>query len=184
MPWLERCEVTVVNGDLFDQQVDALVIPVESSLTFTHVLGRELLTRFGQSLHVAASAAAKGRFGDHVPLGDGFSIPIEGPKFARRIVFVAWWNRDNRYTQNLIERCVSTALRKAFETQSTSLALPLFGVNSSELNLRDLYAAIPKVLEEFDSLRTSYTFPVEDLRFVCRKLQVVEELRQALHLSR
>lgn len=182
MSWLERCEVSVVNGDLFDQQVDALVIPVESTLTFNHLLGRELLIRCGQSLHIAASQAARSVFGDRVPLGDGFAVPIDGLEGVRCMIFVAWWDRDNPYTQNLIERCVSTALRKAFQSQSTSVALPLFGVNSSELNLRDLYAAIPKVLREFDSLRTSDTFPVEDLRFVCRKPHVVEEMRRALHL--
>lgn len=158
MNWLERCDITVVNGDLFNQQVEALVIPVESSLTFTHVLGRELLSRYGQTLRVAASQVARNAFGDHIPLGDGFATPIEGVKGTRWVILVAWWDKDNRYTQGLIEQCVSTALRKAFETQSTSIALPLFGVNSPDLNLEHLYAAVPNVPREFDSLRTSITF--------------------------
>ena len=182
MSWLERCDISVVHGDLFDQKVDALVVPVECSLTFAHVLGRQLLDRHGHEFRAAASEAGKRLFGDRVPLGGGFSIPVDGSETSRWVVLVAWWDSENSYTQNLIERCISTAFRRAFETQSKSVALPLFGVNSSELKLHDLYAAIPKALREFDSLRQSDTFSVEDLRFVCRQPLVVDELRQVLQL--
>lgn len=180
MSWLERCDISAINGDLFDQEVDALVIPIECSLNFTHVLGRELLSRYGQYLHTAASEASRKTLGDRVPLGNGFTVRIHGSDQVRWAILVAWWDRDNRYTQNLIERCISTALRKAFETRSTSVAMPLFGVNSSELDLNDLFTAVPRVLRDFDALRTSDTFSVEDLRFVCQKPLVVDELRQVL----
>lgn len=182
MSWLENCEVSIINGDLFDQKVDALVIPVECSLTFTHVLGREFLNRYGESLKVSVSRTCRKLFNEGVPLGSSLSIPIEGAETTRWAVLVAWWDQSSRYTQSLIGQCVSTALRKAFETQSRSAAVPLFGVNSLELDLSDLYAAIPKVLREFDRLRTSNTFSVKDLRFVCRKPHVVEEMRQVLQL--
>lgn len=180
MSWLERCDISVLHGDLFDQQVDALVIPVECSLTFTHVLGRKLLDQYGHEFRVAASEAGRSQFGDRVPLGSGFSVPLDGSETTKWAILVAWWDSDNSYTQNLIERCISTAFRRAFETQSPSVAMPLFGVNSSELRLHDLYAAVPKALREFDSLRQSDTFPVEDLRFVCQKPDVVDALRRAL----
>ena len=176
MGWLERCEVRVVEGDLFYQSVEALVVPVECSLTFTHVLGCEVLRRYGQGIHGRAAAEAARLFDGHMRLGGGFSLSIDHPGLLKHIILVAWWGRDNAYSQNLIESCMGAALRRAFEIGSPSLAMPLFGVNSAELNLHDLYAAVPKVLREFDDLRGSDEFSVEDLRFVCRKPLVVEEM--------
>lgn len=179
MSWLERCDIRVLHGDLFDQQVDALVIPVECSLTFNHVLGRKLLDQYGHEFRVAASEAGRSQFGDRVPLGSGFIVPLDGSATTQWAILVAWWDSENSYTQNLIERCISTAFRRAFEIQSPCVAMPLFGVNSSELRLHDLYAAVPKALREFDSLRQSDTFPVEDLRFVCQKPDVVDAAPRA-----
>ncbi len=180
MSWLERCDVRVVNGDLFEQDVQSVVVPIECACTFAHSLGQELLRRYGDGLRLAALGATASLPEGRLTLGNGFSLPLDGPGRLRHLVLVAWWDRDNEYRQPLIEACVATALRKTFETGSTSVAMPLFGVNSRELRLQDLYEAVPKVLREFDRLRGNERFPVDDLRLVCRKQQVVEEMSRLL----
>lgn len=180
MSWLERCDVRVVNGDLFEQDVHSVVVPIECSLTFAHSLGQELLHCYGNEVRLAAIQAKAGLPDGRLQLGSGFSLPLEGPGRLRHLLLVAWWDRNNEYRQSLIEACVASALRKTFETGSTSLAMPLFGVNSRELRLQDLYEAVPKVLREFDQLRGSERFPVDDLRLVCRKQHVVDEMSRRL----
>ena len=75
---------------------------------------------------------------------------------------------------------LSTSLREAFRLKAQSLALPLFGTGSNELDRDDLYAAILTVIGQFTALKNSHSFPVRDLRFVSDKAEYIAQLADRL----
>ena len=54
---MARCDVRVVNGDVFELDVPSVVVPIECSLTFAHSLGQELLRPYGNEVRLAALEA-------------------------------------------------------------------------------------------------------------------------------
>ena len=124
MPWLDQCEVSTIEGDLFAQPVDAIVVPVECSLSLTHTLGSELARRLGSSFRDQVRKLRDDDLGGRLGLGQSTSVPVSALGHPVHAVFVAWWAEANDYTLTHIEKCLTTSLREAFRLRVSSIAFP------------------------------------------------------------
>jgi len=183
MAWLDLCEVSALEGDLFAQPVDAIVVPVECSLSLTHTLGSEGARRFGGNFRDQVHRLRDDGLGGHLALGNSTSIPLSALGHPAHAVLVAWWAEANDYNLTHIEKCLTTSLREAFRLRVSSMAFPLFGTSSNELRREDLYTAITSVLNAFNTLKNSDSFSVRDLRFVCRKGEYIRQLSHRLAMD-
>lgn len=180
MAWLDRCEVTTVEGDLFAQSVDAVVVPVECTLSLKHTLGAELARRQGENFYDQVRRLRCNVPGGRLGLGQSTSVPVTALGCTSHAILVAWWAEANHYNSTHIEKCLTTSLREALRLCVSSVAYPLFGTGSNELRREDLYGAISKVLNAFNDLRGSDLFSVEDVRFVCHKGEYTQQLARRL----
>lgn len=167
MAWLDHCTVSAVEGDLFDQQVDAIVVPVECSLSLKHTLGSEAVRRYGSNFCDQVHRWREENRDGRLCLGQSTSFPLATLNHSACAILVAWWAAANDYGRTHIEKFLTTVLREALNLRVASIAYPLFGTGSSELRPDDLYGAIPAVLNAFNSLKNSESFSIRDLRFVC-----------------
>ena len=86
--------------------------------------------------------------------------------------------RENDYTSNLVYGVISNSLREAFKCDLSSLALPILKLNKDTIKDQTLYAqTVVKVLKEFNELKNSDSFPVEELLFISDKPAKVEFLQ-------
>ncbi|MBO87535.1 MAG: hypothetical protein CL927_19470 [Deltaproteobacteria bacterium] len=163
--WLDFLELHYRKQDLFTIEADALAIPVNVVLNLNYTLGKKLAQLGGRVLVERVQAAKQAIPGARMTLGTATSIPIADlPLQAKRAVLVAWWNETTDYDQNHLFKCYAAALRAAFAHGATSLVLPILGGRGG-VKSTDRARVICDLLQQFNQLKPSGTFPVEHLIF-------------------
>jgi O-acetyl-ADP-ribose deacetylase (regulator of RNase III) len=137
--------IELVRGDIFEQQVDALVIPSSEYLDLTGRVGGSLEQRvgasdFGQQLLTELRA--------NVPLApDRALVTAAGPLPTRHLIFVSVRSETRwpAFTPASVARGVAAALVAAEDLDDVySLALPAVGVGAAGL---DPYRVAPAVVD-------------------------------------
>src|SRR3989442_1620507 len=144
MAWLESLHVEVAQADLFSMSVEAVVVNTETDLSLSHSLGRTLLERSGDRLRTDIDRIRSGLAAGKLALGQAVTAPAYGLGTIRYAIVVACWDRDNPYSRRLVERAYTSALRQAFEHRVRSVALPLMGTGSFQMDSLDLHEGIVK----------------------------------------
>ena len=175
MSWLEELDWECVKTDLFDEDADAIVVPVNIHLDLHYGLGTELLRREGEPLLEAVAKVREGT--PELALGHAVHVPLRQLR-AKHAILVAWWGRDNDYTANHLYRCYAQSLRQAFAVQAESLSMPMLGGRGGVSDTARAKAVV-ELLRSFDRLKGSDAFPTRTLRFVDvteARLSVLDDL--------
>lgn len=172
--WLDELDWDCVTGDLFEQEVDAIAIPVNTVLNLNFQLGRQLVARcagpgLGRELERARAALPEGR----LRVGQAVSIEVSELPHARRVVLAAWWNENNAFDRRLIYGVTSSSIREANAQGCRSLALPMFGARA-KVDHAFRAQVFCRVLRDLHQVRDSIAFPVRQLLFCDKAAERVE----------
>ena len=183
--WLEHLEYTCIQADLLSLEVDAVVIPVNVTLNLNYTLGQLLAQRGGPKVADRLLALARTLPNGRLTLGTATSIPTQDLQYLpKRVIVVAWWNKNTAYHDQHIYKCYASALREAFKHGASSLALPILG-GGGGVEPQRRARVICTLLRQFDQLKRSGSFPVRRLCFADlarRPLDAIEsELDQNLY---
>ena len=172
--WLDELDWECLEGDLFDQKVDAIAIPVNTVLNLNYKLGRQLVARCGGPELGYQLEQARRRLPDsRLTVGQATSIEVSELPHARRVVLAAWWNENNVFDKRLLYGVATSSIREANAQGCRSLALPMFGARGGvgdELRAR----VFCRVLRDLHQVRDSIDFPVRQILFCDQAAERVE----------
>ncbi|WP_319587894.1 macro domain-containing protein [uncultured Desulfobulbus sp.] len=182
MPWFDKLNIDCIHGDILAMQTEAIACNVNLHLDMNYSLGKQLAAKYGAELKTAANYARQLLPNGSLELGQAIFTPLTTFPPLKGVIFFGWWTADNEFTRALIYRSLANVLRKCFENNCFSLALPLFGSGSGSMPFQNFQDTVAQVLEELNSLNRSDSFPLEELYFVSTNHDRVEQLRQRLDL--
>jgi O-acetyl-ADP-ribose deacetylase (regulator of RNase III) len=180
--WLDELDWDCVVGDLFDLEVEAIAIPVNTVLNLNYRLGRQLVARcsgpaLGEQLLLARRSLISGR----LKVGQAVSIEVSELPHARRVILAAWWNENNVFDKRLLYGVATRSIREANAQSCRSLALPMFGARGGVDD--DVRARVfCRALQDLHGVRDSIDFPVRRLLFYDKAAERVEIIDQ--HFTR
>ena len=161
MSWFNKLTLEIKIADLFEQPSDGIVCPVTTRLGAYGALSRQLFATAGEALTADISKVAaqldnnRLNLGAAVLLEAGLKYHLPGIGY---VILAALWDHENQYSANLIYQFFINGLRKAFENNLKSIALPILHV---PLNM--LAETMIRVIKDLDGLKISDQFSVEKI---------------------
>ena len=113
--------------------------------------------------------------GQAVILDSEFLIPF------RKIILFAWWGYDNEFTDMLIYTSFINSIRRALDTNLTSLAFPVFGAGSRYVRLDNFCFQFLQVLRDLNHLRDSASFSLIEIKFVSDNSYDIDFIREYIN---
>ncbi len=174
--WLDELDWDCVVGDLFDLEVEAIAIPVNTVLNLNYRLGRQLVARCsGPALGEQLELARLSLIGGRLNVGRAVSIEVSELLHARRVVLAAWWDENNVFDKRLLYGVATSSIREANAQGCRSLALPMFGARGGVED--DVRARVfCRALQDLHEVRDSRDFPVRQLLFCDQAAERVEHI--------
>jgi O-acetyl-ADP-ribose deacetylase (regulator of RNase III) len=123
--------VSVVNGDLLSQQVDAIVYSANERLIMTkpNSLDKQVLQRAGQGIQIAAQKHAPARVGS-VVVTDGGTLPARYVFHAVALHLDHQTGQEQPVQERDLRKSLWACFRRAHEMRLRTLALPAIGTSS------------------------------------------------------
>lgn len=150
--------ITLVEGDLTDQAVDAIVNAANSDLVLGSGVAGAIARRGGPS--IAAECAA------HGPIGVGESAITGGGLLPSRfVIHAAGMAPGGRATSESVERALRSALECAVTAGARTLAIPAIGAGVGGLALQTCAEISITCARRFAEERGDQG-PLEEVRFV------------------
>ncbi len=150
--------ITVVEGDLTEQQVDAIVNAANNDLLLGSGVAGAIATRGGPS--IAAECAERGR----IEIGEA-AITGAGLLPARFVIHAAGMALGGRATPESVERALWAALECAVQAQVRTLAVPAIGAGVGGLALQSCAEISLACARRFAEEKGGAT-PLAEIRFV------------------
>jgi O-acetyl-ADP-ribose deacetylase (regulator of RNase III) len=183
MSWLGELTVETRCGDLFETEAEGIVVNTNVGARLkAYALGEQLFDRCAPALLEEIDRAMLRQPGQELRVGHAITVGAHGLEGIEKVVLVAWWGRHNRFTRNHCYKAVIAALRQAFEHELASLAVPLMGTGSRQMQLSDLEGAITDVLHDLGDLRDADAFSLRRLELVSVRQHDIDSLET--HLRR
>jgi len=157
------------NGDICDLEVDAIVNPANLSLWMSTGVSGEIKRAGGDAIEFAAVRQVP------VPLGGAIATPA-GRLAARAVIHAVSLDRDRRTSAKVIDTAVRSAMRRARELRTVSIAFPAMGTGVGGFPLDE--AARVTVRAVRDELPLSPT--IEHVIFAMRGAATYQAFEAAL----
>ena len=186
MTWLEQCSIDVVVGDVLDLEADALVLATKDGPRPYGRLTRSIVERCGDGLLQALAAEQERRRVDRQPFGRSDSLLIDaagcGIPGYRHVLAVCLWEDEGNYTPAGLAGGWSVALRALIQMGggARSAVFPVIAAGGWRERMDAYGRIVADVFEQFDRLRGSGGFSVEEVTLVATRQAEVDSLERAL----
>lgn len=180
MEWLDRLSVEVCLGDLVLHSADALVCNVNTNLALNYSIGRQIRAVGGERLVLDIEAATRQLPGERLTLGEAITVKTSALPAASHLILVAWWDRDNDYTPQLLYKVVIGGIRQALHHRMRSLAMPIIGIGSGRVTAEQFGDCLIQVVRDLDGLSNAGEHSLEEIAVVSDREREIEVLDQYL----
>lgn len=183
--WLNRLEIQLVCGDLFEQAPDAVMCPTRDDLAPYGAISAKATRIGGRALEDLLNKKYQTFEITPMVLGSSAAVDVSSIEafHFRWLVTVALWQHESQYTANLFNASYTSAIRMAAERQCHSLALPIMAYDG---NLPMACEGWSKALAELGALPVTRRWPLETL-LVCstseKNLEAFEQATYRLYRS-
>ena len=184
MPWFDKLTIECIHGDILAIATDSVACNVNVNLDLNYSLGKQMVLKYGSGLLDAVNHARQLLPNGSLELGQAVFMPLTVFPPLKGVIFFGWWAADNEFTRALIYRSLTSILRKSFENNCFSLAVPFFGSGSGSMSFQLFLCTVAEVLEQLNNLKCSDSFSLEEIFFVSTNSDRVEQLRKKLDLLR
>jgi O-acetyl-ADP-ribose deacetylase (regulator of RNase III) len=157
-------EFTVVQGDIAQQEADALVNAANTGLEMGSGVAGALRERGGEELNEAAVGQGPIELGE-VAVTDGYGLD------AQFVIHAAAMPAGGKATADSIRVATRNALLAADKHACSSIVLPALGCGVAGFDLEDGARLIAEEIREFDPEH------VEDVRFIAYSDEEYEIIR-------
>ena len=176
MPWFDDLTVDCFHGNILEADTEAIACNVNVMVNLNYSLGKQLLQHYGPRLLGRVDESRKQLNGGQLELGQAIWVDVSNCNSVRGIIFFGWWAEDNDFTSQLIYKCFTTTLRTAFANDCRSIAFPLFGSGSGNMNFQVFQKTIWQALFELNKLKDSGSFSVQELLFFSTDQRLLSQL--------
>lgn len=162
-------DFSVLQGDIADQQADALVNAAGTSLTMGSGVAGALLEKAGSRLERDARAQGPIQLGE-VVVTDAYGLDAE------YVIHVAAMSHSGPHriaTAESIHEATRNALETADELSCRSLVLPLLGCGSGGFHTHE---AVPVICEEIQTYESETIANVRVIGYTDRAYELLEEV--------
>ena len=168
-------QVTVVAGDVLDEQVDVLICTANVQLNLSGGVNGALLLRGGAEIQRELHDFLQSGGRSHVPPGTVVrSSP--GPLAVRHILHVVAVDAFYGSSVEQVQAAIENSLQAAAELEARTVAMPSLGTGYGPLSYADFAQALRAACRR--------TFePIEELRVVLRRAESAAEVRRVLDES-
>jgi O-acetyl-ADP-ribose deacetylase (regulator of RNase III) len=157
-------EFTVVQGDIAQQEADALVNAANTGLEMGSGVAGALRERGGEELNEAAVGQGPIELGE-VAVTDAYGLD------AQFVIHAAAMPAGGKATADSIRAATRNALHAADKHACSSIVLPALGCGVAGFDLEDGARLIAEEIREFDPEH------VEDVRFIAYSDEEYETIR-------
>lgn len=180
MTWLDVTDIQFAVGDILKCNVDSIVCPVSVTMEEYGKISRQLLNIANPSLNADINQIKKGLPSHKLTLGQAVSLDCSPAYHIRRfktLIFVALWDHQSEYTQNLFYKAYGNCIRTALKNDLQSIALPVMAYDGK---LEFCTWAILNVLRDFNKLKNSSEFSIQEMLFVSKNERHIEYIQEMI----
>lgn len=159
-------QITIVDGDITDQRVDAVVNAANSSLLGGGGVDGAIHAAAGPELLAQCRAVREHEWPDGLPAGEAVATPA-GDLPATHVIHTVGPNRHAGQTDPaVLESCFRRSLEVAVQIDAAQLAFPAVGAGVYGWSPADVAAAARRVLDEIAADGSGQFDVIEEVRFV------------------
>ena len=177
MGWLEKLSVEFEVGEIMAMDAESFMCPISVRLEEYGKISQRVF-RIGGSDFVAKLLDIRNQLPDKkLLLGQSVHVEVQ-PNYGfgkyKYVLLTALWDSESEYNKNLFYKAYLTAFRTAIDLNIKSIVVPAMGYDG---NLPVSSAALLSVIQEFDDLKNSDEFSLEDIYVVSSNNKHIEYLR-------
>jgi hypothetical protein len=186
MSWLENCSIDAVVGDVLELEADVLVLGMKSGPRLYGRVARSIVDRRGPGLARVTEQERLQRMADGRPFGAADSLVLDGAGCGlteyRHVLGVCFWEDEGDYTDAVLVGAWSVALRALINIgpEARRVVFPVIGAGGWKSRLKAYGALVGGVATDFDRLRGSEAFPMEEITIVASSAAWAKEIEAGL----
>ncbi|KAL7881369.1 hypothetical protein AOLI_G00082170 [Acnodon oligacanthus] len=162
--------LTIVEGDLHDYTVDALICPMSKSLSFDNPTAQQLLNVGGCQIEEVCRKLKKGEESSVVFL----SKP--GNLHTKSLIYTILPRRNQYQASHHLKSAIYHSLHKAEDGNGTSVAVPVLGIGTFGFSIEESCIAIREAILQFSSDHQNYPKNLKTVFVVNPDFKTVKEI--------